>query len=163
MKSILFIVLSIYTSAFADDFAKTPLMEAAFEAAWLESPQSLAALEHLLQQKGAIQQRNPKGMTALFYAVNESRKGQYKAVEMLLKAGANPNDAAKMGKDIYLYPLTNAVRLNNPTVVKLLLQYKANPNDKEGPKAGHSSALDLAKQQKLVEIEQILRKAGAKD
>lgn len=142
---------------------RTPLMKAAFEAAGHETPKALLDLEHLVNQKININEKDPKGTTALFIAVNSSRKGQYKAVEILLKAGANPNEAVLMGKDIYLYPLANAVRLNNSNVVKLLLQYKADPIDKEGPKAGHSSALELAKQHKFVEIEKILRNAGAKD
>lgn len=150
-------------SAIASESLKTPLMKAASEASALDTPKALKSLEVLLKQKNNINEKGPKGMTALFFAVTGSRLGQYKAVEMLLKAGANPNDSVLMGKDIYLYPLTDAVRLNNPSVVKLLLQYKAEPNDKEGPRAGHSSALEFAKQQKLGEIEQMLRSAGAKD
>lgn len=167
MKAIaLILTLSLLLGArplIAIELFKTPLMKAAFTAGGHETPKALEDLELLLKQKVNVNEKDAKGTTALFIAVNSSRKGQHKAVEMLLKAGANPNDAVLMGKDIYLYPLANAVRLKNLNVVKLLLQYKADPNDQEGPKAGHSSALELAKQQKQSEIEQVLRKAGAKD
>jgi ankyrin repeat protein len=156
-----FILLSSLASS--GEILKTPLIAAAFEASGHESPQSLAALEQLLKQKVDVHEKGYKGSTALFTAVDESRKGQSKAVEMLLKAGANPNDFFIVGKDIYIYTLADAVRLKNMPVVKLLLQYKADPNDKEGPNTGHSSALKLAKQLKLVEFEKILRDAGAKD
>lgn len=92
------------------------------------------------------------GITPLILAVLNKK---YVMAEILLQAGAKVNGVGNLGFDYVLYPLHDAIRLNDVEMVKILLKYNANVNlkDHEG-----LTALDLAKQMKSKEIIALLTK-----
>lgn len=73
------------------------------------------------QNKNNLNYRDENGRTVLIYA---SLRGYTECVELLLRAGANPNIPEKYGWTALMY-----VSLRGYTeCLQLLLQYKANPN-----------------------------------
>lgn len=81
------------------------------------SSDSHNAIEFLLSQKIDINHQGEDKLTPLIWAVI---KGNEKLVDILLKAGANPNLADVSGRNVFHY----AARMGNLGILKLLLQTK---------------------------------------
>lgn len=75
--------------------------------------------------------------------------GNIAVIELLLKAGADPNVTAADGWT----PLMTAAQAGNPGIVKLLLQFGADPSLKH---SDGETALDIAKQEECMEIVSLL-------
>lgn len=92
------------------------------------------------------------GITPLILAIMHKK---YVMAEILLQAGAKVNGAGNLGFDYTLYPIHDAIRVNDVEMVKLLLKYKADTKLKD-----HDGldALALAKQMKRNEIVLLLSK-----
>lgn len=71
-----------------------------------------------------LEDKSSKGMTALHFACG---KGHAEIAHMLCKAGANINEAVKVGNDIHT-PLTLAIMAQSEQTVRALLQAGASPN-----------------------------------
>ncbi|MEO8435885.1 MAG: ankyrin repeat domain-containing protein [Pyrinomonadaceae bacterium] len=84
-----------------------------------------------------------------------SEKGDLAAVKALLDKGVNVNARDREGRQ----PLIEAAYWQHPDVVKLLIERAANVNAR---KVDGTTALTFAINLRNKEIEQILRKAGAK-
>lgn len=71
-----------------------------------------------------LENKASKGMTALHFACG---KGHAEIARILCKAGANLNEAVKVGNDIHT-PLTLAIMAQSEQTVRALLQAGASPN-----------------------------------
>ena len=81
-------------------------------------------IKNLLPQiAGKVNYYDAEGFTALMYA---SDNGNDSIIQILLEYGADPN-LESLYKNV-VPPLTNAVLLNNPQMLDLMLQYNGNPN-----------------------------------
>jgi uncharacterized protein len=96
--------------------------------------------------------KDAKGDTALFHAL---RMGNATVARILLEHGADVNIRNGSGETALLW----AIVCRDPSVVRLLLKHGADPNLAVKPGV---SALKLAHENKLPQIEQILKDAGAK-
>ena len=122
-----------------------------------DSPIMIAALKgnlpvvKLLREAGA--EINHAGWTPLLYAASE---GHNAVVEYLLSSGADLALVAPNG----VTPVMMAVHANKADTVRLLISYGFDPgvrNDKG------ESALGWARKREYKDIEQILRRAGARE
>ena len=126
-------------------------------------------LEYLLSRKAPVDETNDFGKTALFYAIGE---GNHKAVEALLRAGANVNIAYKSAKELRpdgdecrywglghtsRTPLMHAAQNSDVRILKLLIQAGAHLDAVDDLGYG---ALDFAVLGKNKDNETYLRSLG---
>jgi cytohesin len=114
----------------------------------------------LLVERGAdVNLRGTEGNTPLLMAV---QFGSYDLVKYLLEHGAAQSINIT---DVRQHPLTTAVRKNLPEIVKLLLQYGADPNtvemDENSSQYEYKSALIYSMEIGNAEIASQLIKSGA--
>ena len=148
-------IMDLLLKASADPFHKsfkgqTPLMYSARAG-------KTNAVKKLLQINSTHQintRDNGRGLTALIQAV---KRGHDEIVDLLLKAGADPNLSDFKGRS----PLMYSAMKGKPSVVKRLLQIESvrkniNSQDKNG-----NTAFLLAEEEGYTEITALLREAGA--
>lgn len=74
-----------------------------------------------------INKKDKKGWSAIYYAIDISENGFPDIVELLLKQGADPNQADEKG----ITALHLSAYKGQDDNVEILLKYKANPNQKD--------------------------------
>lgn len=110
----------------------------------------LSTVKLLLEYGADPNRRAPDGTTPLTMA---ALSGRADIVAALLEAGADPNKAGS-NREV---PLLVATRANSPAVVEVLLQHGADLDETDFT---GRSALDLAEENHLREIAELLRNAG---
>ena len=78
-------------------------------------------------------------------------------LELMLDYGANPNCADRIGNT----PLINAIQKDDPAMVRRLLRYHADPNQRLVSRF-QPTVLEYAEKRQQKEIAKLLREAGAK-
>jgi len=123
----------------------TPLMIAAKQ-------DDLYMVSMLLQNRAEVNAKNDYGFTAFMEA---ARACNLDVLKLLLEQGANINEQGNLGSTA----LSNAVFLGQKGVVKFLIDNQADVNLLDSCR---ETPLNIAKNRKQIEIEQLLRKHGAK-
>ncbi len=112
-------------------------------------------VELLLNNGANINSQDIQGNSALGYIENEISGEDEKMVKFILNRGANPNLTGESGNTVLHVSCANGYE----KVVKLLLEYKADVTIKNND---GKTALMIAKQRSFKNIENLLKKAGAK-
>ena len=95
-----------------------------------------------------LEDKSSKGMTALHFACG---KGHAEIAHMLCKAGANINEAVKVGNDIHT-PLTLAIMAQSEQTVRALLQAGASPNPVNKKALNPLNTAIVLKNEKICEL-----------
>ena len=142
-------------------YDKTPLMIAAENG-------DVQTVKTLLEKKVSVNEKDYVERTALFYATiynYTETTNKIKITELLLVNQANPNLFMRDFGGDCTTPLINAVRNNNPILVKLLLKFNANVNlaCPNGVNALKTAQKQKENNNNPNEIIKILEEAGAKE
>jgi ankyrin repeat protein len=88
-----------------------------------------AEMVKLLLDRGfPVNMKSANGATALWISTDYSSFSESNIIELLLKAGANPDAALNYDNSVCSTPLIRSVERDNPMFIKLLIEYKANIN-----------------------------------
>jgi len=87
----------------------------------------LESFTHKGQKADFINIKDKKGWSAIYYAIEISENGFPDVVELLLKHGADPNQADEKG----ITALHLSAYKGQDDNVEILLKYKADPNKKD--------------------------------
>ena len=121
----------------------------------------LNLLKTILKYKPDVNAKDSKNRNALFYAIQTLRRENQDLVLELLKSGINPNEVEKScTQELDGHsPITLAAKFNYKKIVKILLEYNADPNHQV--KSDLNSSLHYAISHNNEEMTNMLINSGA--
>ena len=134
-----------------DQVGDTPLVVAANQGRYIAP--DITYFSALLKGGASINYQNPKGMTALYYAIDWLNE---ELTEWLLENGASPDLVEEKG----LYPLYGAICARDVHVAELLIKAGANA-DRAFPRYKNMTYLHIATTSNFFDIVRLLLKHGA--